>query len=140
MTDPYAGPIPKATPESLPFWPAAARGELLLQRCDACATTYFYPRSFCPACLSAAVRWITASGFGKLYSFVINQRAPRKFPVAGPYVVGLVELVEGPRMMSRIVDVAADPRALRCDMPVEVVFERLSDEIALPHFRPRRQP
>lgn len=138
MSDPYTGPIPKPTPESIPFWQGTLRGELLLQRCDDCATAYFYPRPVCPACLSAAVSWFAASGRGKLYSFVINHRAPRKFPVAAPYVVGLVALDEGPRLMSRIVEVEADPGALRCDMRLEVVFERISEEIALPHFRPTK--
>jgi uncharacterized OB-fold protein len=140
MTDSYSGPIPKPTPESLPFWQGTLRGELLLQRCQDCSTVFFYPRAACPDCLSAALRWEAASGRGTLYSFVINHRAPRKFPVAPPYVVGLVALDEGPRLMARIVEVEADPRALRCDMPVEVVFEWISEGIALPHFRPRRTP
>jgi uncharacterized OB-fold protein len=138
--DPYTGPIPKPTPESQPFWQGALRGELLLQRCDDCATVYFYPRAACPGCLSPAVQWFAASGRGTLYSFVINHRAPRKFPVTPPYVVGLVALAEGPRLMSRIVDVEPDPRTLRCDMSLEVVFEHISADIALPHFRPRCAP
>jgi len=137
MSAPYTGPIPKPTPESLPFWQGALRGELLLQRCDDCSTIFFYPRAACPSCLSASLRWVPASGRGTLYSFVVNHRAPRKFPVAPPFVVGLVQLEEGPRLMARIVEVAPDPQSLRCDTPVEVVFERISEEIALPHFRPR---
>lgn len=140
MSDPYAGPIPKPTPESRPFWEATTRGELLLQRCDDCSSAFFYPRSHCPHCLSPALHWFAGSGRGTLYSFVVHHRAPRKYPVAPPYVVGLVALEEGPRLMSRIVDVAPDPRQLRCDMPLEVVFEPISEDIALPHFRPRRTP
>jgi uncharacterized OB-fold protein len=137
MADPYTGPIPKPTPESRPFWEAAKKRQLLVQTCDDCGVTYFYPRPLCPSCLSRSVRWIEASGRGVLYSFVVNHRGPRKFPVEPPYVVGLVELEEGPRLMSHIVEVAPDPDKLRCDMPLEVVFEDLNDEITLPKFRPR---
>jgi hypothetical protein len=98
---------------------------------------YFYPRPLCPACLSRRVRWVDASGRGRLHTFVINHRPPRGFPVAAPFVIGIVELEEGPRMMSHIVGVTPDPAALRCDMPLEVVFEDLTAEITLPKFRPR---
>ena len=140
MADTYTGPIPKPTPETLPFWEAAKRHTLLIQRCDDCATHYFYPRPLCPACLSRRVRWVEASGRGRLHTFAINHRPPRNFPVAAPFVIGIVELEEGARMMSHIVDVEADPAAIRCEMPLEVVFEDITEEITLPKFRPRKEP
>lgn len=137
MTDAYTGPIPKPTPETQPYWDAAKQHRLVIQRCSDCGLHYFYPRPLCPACLSRQVVWVEASGRGRLHTFVINQRAPRKFPIAGPFVIGIVELEEGPKMLTHIVDVAPDPAALRCDMPVEVVFEDITAEITLPKFRPR---
>ncbi|HUI28311.1 MAG TPA: Zn-ribbon domain-containing OB-fold protein [Candidatus Kryptonia bacterium] len=137
MTTPsYAGPIPKPTPETKPFWEAAKQRKLRIQRCRDCAQHYFYPRPLCPHCLSRNVEWIEASGRGTLHSFVINHRAPRGFPATGPFIIGIVQLDEGPKMMSNIVGIAADPKQLRCDMPVEVVFEDITDEITLPKFKP----
>jgi uncharacterized OB-fold protein len=135
--DPYSGPIPRPTPETRPFWDAAKQHRLVIQACDDCGTRYFYPRPLCPACLSRAVRWIDASGRGRLHTFVINHRPPRGYPVPAPFVIGIVELEEGPRMMSQIVGVEPDPAALRCDLPLEVVFEDITAEITLPKFRPR---
>ena len=137
MTATYADPLPKPTPESRPFWDAAKQHRLLIQACDDCGTRYFYPRPLCPACLSRRVRWNDASGRARLHTIVINHRPPRGFPVTAPFVIGIVELEEGPRMMSHIVEVTPDPAALRCDMPLEVVFEELTTEITLPKFRPR---
>ncbi|HVM96729.1 MAG TPA: Zn-ribbon domain-containing OB-fold protein [Candidatus Acidoferrales bacterium] len=138
MANAYAGPIPRPTPESKPFWDAAKRHELHIQHCNDCSRFYFYPRPLCPHCLSRNVEWRRVSGKGKLHTFVINQRPARNFPASGPYVIGIVELDEGARMMSNIVDVEPDPKKLRCDMPVEVVFEEITDEIALPKFRPAK--
>ena len=140
MSEPYSGPLPKPTPETRPFWDAARERRLLIQACDDCGTRYFYPRPLCPSCLSRQVQWIEASGRGRLHTFVINHRPPRGFPVAAPFVIGIVELDEGPRMMAHIVDVAADPAALRCEMPLEVVFAELTPEITVPKFRPRTTP
>ena len=137
MAEPYSGPVPKPTPETRPFWDAAQQRRLLIQACDDCGTRYFYPRPLCPACLSRNVRWLEARGRARLHTFVINHRPPRGFPVAAPFVIGIVELEEGPRMMSHIIGVTADPAAVRCDMPLEVVFEELTPEITLPKFRPR---
>ena len=136
MSDTYTGPIPKPTPETAPYWQAAKRGVLLIQRCKECRQHYFYPRPLCPHCLSREVEWVEASGRGKLHTFVVNQRAARGFPAKGPYILGIVELDEGPRMMTNIIGVEPDPKKLRCDMPVHVVFEPITEEISLPKFRP----
>ena len=137
MTAPYTGPIPKPTPESRPYWEAAKQRRLVFQACDDCGLRYFYPRPLCPGCLSRRVQWVTASGRAVLHTFVINHRPPRNYPVPPPIVIGMVELEEGPRMMSHIVGVPPDPAALHCEMPLEVVFEDITDEITLPKFRPR---
>src|ERR1700761_2479058 len=117
------------------FWAGTKAGELRLQRCDACANVYFPPRPFCPKCASRKVSVFKASGKGKLYSYVINHRpaAPGFTP---PYSIAVVELDEGPRMMSNIVDCPQTPEALELDMKLEVKFEQFDDQITLPLFRP----
>ena len=127
-------PLPQPTPESQPFFDALKLRRLLIQRCRDCGNAYYYPRPFCPACLSSAVEWEQASGRGKLYSFVINHRAAPGF--VAPYIIAVVELDEGPRMMSNLVDVEPDPEMVRCEMPVEIVFDDVDGDITLPRFRP----
>ena len=126
---------PKPTPETQHFWDGTKTGELRLQRCDACAHVYFPPRPFCPACASRKVSVFKASGKGTLYSYVINHRpaAPGFTP---PYAIAVVALEEGPRMMSNITGCPQTPEALELDMPLEVTFEKASEEISLPKFRP----
>jgi uncharacterized OB-fold protein len=137
---PYNGPIPKPTPETRPFWEGTKEHVLRIQRCDDCGRHYFYPRPLCPHCLSRRVTWVESSGRGHLHTFVINHRPPRNLAASGPLVIGIVELEEGARLLTNIVGIAPDPSAIRCDMPVEVVFEPITDEITLPKFRPRGTP
>jgi uncharacterized OB-fold protein len=127
---------PKPTPETQHFWDGTQTGELRLQRCDACAHTYFPPRPFCPACGSRKVSIFKASGKATLYSYVIHHR-----PVPGfipPYAIAVVELEEGPRMMTNIVGCPQTPEALELDMKLEVSFERLDDTTTLPLFCPAK--
>lgn len=126
--------LPRPTPETQHFWDGTRQRELLLQRCVACSQPIFPPRPFCPLCASREVEVFRASGRGTLHSYVINERAAAGFEA--PYAIAIVELEEGPRMMSNIVDCPQTPEALVLDMPLEVVFEPLSDEITLPLFRP----
>jgi hypothetical protein len=129
-------PLPAITPETRHFWEGTRAGELRLQRCAACSHVYFPPRPFCPQCAAREVEVFRASGRATLYSYVIHHR-----PVPGfepPYSIAVVQLEEGPRMMSNIVEVEQTPQALVLDMPLEVTFEKLSDEISLPLFRPAR--
>jgi uncharacterized protein len=129
-------PLPEITPETRHFWEGTGTGELRLQKCAACNRVYFPPRPFCPQCGSPDVSVFRASGRATLYSYVIHQRpAPGFVP---PYSIAVVQLDEGPRMMTNIVEVAQTPEALQLDMRLEVVFERLSDQISLPLFRPAR--
>lgn len=126
--------LPEPTPETTAFWEGAREGRLIIQRCDDCDHAYFPPRPFCPSCGSRSVSDEVASGQATLYSYVINQRPPPAFE--GPVAVAVVELAEGPRMMTNIVDTPQTEDALVLDMALEVVFERQTDEITLPLFRP----
>ena len=125
---------PKPTPETQHFWDGTRDGELRLQRCDDCRHTYFPPRPFCPKCTSRNVSIVRSSGSARLFSYVIHHRpAPGFTP---PYAIAVVELDEGPRMMSNIVGCAQTPEALVLDMTLEVTFERQTEEITLPLFKP----
>ncbi len=129
-------PLPEATPETKEFWDGAKRHELRIQRCRSCGKAYFFPRPFCPFCSSKDVEWFTASGKGKLYSYVINHRAAYGFQDYVPYVIAIVQLDEGPRMMSNIIGIDPTPENLPVDLPVEVTWDEQSDDITLPLFRP----
>jgi uncharacterized protein len=127
---------PTPTPETQNFWDGTKAGELRLQRCGECSKVYFPPRPFCPVCGSRDVSAFKASGKAILYSYVIHHR-----PVPGftpPYAIAVVELSEGPRMMTNIVDCEQTPEALQLDMKLEVVFEAMDDTITLPLFRPAK--
>lgn len=129
-----ARPEPKATPETAHFWAGTSEGELRLQRCRACSRPYFPPQPFCPHCASDDIEVFPASGHGTLHSYVINHRAAPGF--TAPYVIAVVELDEGVRLLTNIVGVEPEPDALPLDLPVEVVFETVGDT-ALPMFMPR---
>lgn len=129
-------PLPQATPETTEFWEGAKRGLLRIQRCRACGRAYFYPRPFCPYCSSQDVEWFTVSGKGKLYSYVINHRPAYGFQDAVRYVIAIIQLDEGPRMMSNVIGVEPLPENLPVDLPVVVTFETQDDDITLPLFRP----
>ena len=126
-------PLPQPTPETQHFWDGTKAGELRLQRCDDCAHVYFPPRPLCPGCSSRNVEVFAASGNGKLLSYVINHRPHPSFE--SPYAIAVVELDEGPTMLSNIVGCAQTPEALVLDMPLAVTFEDNGD-IAIPLFRP----
>jgi hypothetical protein len=129
-------PLPVATPETREFWDGARRHELRIQRCGACGRAYFFPRPFCPHCSSRDVEWFTASGRGRLHTYVINHRPAFGFQHAAPYVIAIVELEEGPRMMTNIVGVEPSPERLPIDLPLEIVWQQESDDVTLPLFRP----
>ena len=126
--------LPPISAETAPYWEACKRGELLLQGCDSCANVQFYPRALCSACLGLELSWIVASGHGRIASFSVVRRAvSRAYADEAPYTIVLVDLAEGPRMMSSLVD--AEPESVRIGLPVAVVFEDWSEEIAMPRFR-----
>ncbi len=127
-------PKPVPTPETKHFWEGARAGELRLQRCRSCAKAYFPPRPFCPLCASTDTEVFRASGRATLYSYVIHHRPMPGFEP--PYAIAVVTLEEGPRMMTNIVGCAQTPEALQLDMPLEVKFKTLDDDISLPVFAP----
>ncbi|GAA4535695.1 Zn-ribbon domain-containing OB-fold protein [Nonomuraea ferruginea] len=129
------GPAPAPIPETLPFWEGAADKELRVQRCTPCSRHYFYPRPFCPRCGSEEVEWTTVSGDARLVSYIINYRPFPPFDPATPVVVALVELAEGPRMMTNIVGIAPEPENLELDMPLKAEFIEYED-YTLPVFAP----
>lgn len=125
---------PKPTPETAHFWEGTRLGELRLQRCNSCGHTYFPPRPFCSVCASRDVSVTNASGRATLYSYIISHRpAPGFTP---PFSIAVVQLEEGPRMMTNIVGCPQTPEALILDMNLEVVFEKIDDESTLPLFKP----
>ncbi len=132
------GPLPVPTPETRPFWEAARRHELVLPRCRACGQLHFYPRAICPHCGAADLEWVPGSGRGRVHTFTIVHRGQRGFPLPPPYVLAIVELEEGPRMMTTLVDVAPDPAVVRIGMPVEVAWADVTPEVTLPRFAPAR--
>jgi len=134
-TKPYREPLPRLDEESRGYWEALARHELYFQRCRDCGTKRFYPRALCPVCLSSATEWVRASGRGTVYSFTVTyQNQSPGFREELPYVLAIVELDEGVRMMTNVVGCAPD--AVRVGMAVEVVFEDVTAEVTLAKFRP----
>ena len=134
-TKPSRKPLPRIDEESRGYWEALARHQLYFQRCRDCGTKRFYPRALCPACLSSATEWVRASGRGAVYSFTVTyQNQAPGFREELPYVLAIVELDEGVRMMTNVVGCAPD--AVRVGLPVQVVFEDVTAEITLPKFRP----
>ena len=129
-------PVPVPTPETRPYWAGCRTHKLVLPKCRQWARFHFYPRACCPFCWSFDLDWQQVSGRATLYSYVINHRPAPGFEAEAPYSVAVVELEEGPRMFTNIVGVPQTLEALRLDMPLEVVFEDLNEEIAIPQFRP----
>jgi uncharacterized protein len=126
--------LPRPDHASRHYWQSAADGTLVLQRCTRCDQFQFYPRSLCASC-AGDTEWVEASGRGTLYTFtVIRQNRAEAFAPLSPYAVGIIDLDEGVRMMSNIVDCDID--ALRVGMPLEVVILRAADDVGLPFWRP----
>ena len=116
-----------------PFFEAAARNELRIQRCTACGTHRFPARAICSECLSLESEWVPVSGRGEIFSFnVMHQVYHPGFAGEVPYAVVVVKLAEGTKMISNLVGVS--PQDIRIGMPVRVVFERITDEVTLPKF------
>jgi hypothetical protein len=131
----YRKPLPRIDEESRGWWEALARHELHVQECGGCGTRRLPPRAVCPTCLSSAVRWVRSAGRGTVYSFTVtHQNQAPGFRETLPYVLAVVELAEGPRLMTNVVECAPD--AVRIGMAVEVVFDDVTPEVTLPTFRP----
>jgi uncharacterized OB-fold protein len=128
-------PLPAVTPETAPFWKAATDGEFHLCECTNCGLVYYYPRALCPDCLSGDVQWLEAEGTGEIYSFTITERTNGWPEEALPLVYAHVELDEGPRIITNVVD--CDPATVEIGQRVEVTFiETDENDVAIPVFTP----
>lgn len=128
-------PLPRPVPESLPYWEAAKQHRLEIPHCRDCDGYWFPPSRSCPHCVSANVEFKQVSGRGKVFSFVIYDRVYHpSFAGDVPYAVALIELDEGPRLISNIVGISPDN--VRCDMPVVVVYDDVADGVSVPKFKP----
>jgi len=130
-------PLPAVTEDGAPYWEGCRQGELRAQRCLACRRFRWPPSVLCPHCLAEGGEWTALSGRGAVYSFIVVHRPQHPaFFTDAPYNVVIVELEEGIRLHSSVVDCANED--LRVGLPLEVVFDRVNDEVTLPRFRPRR--
>lgn len=128
-------PLPQISDDA-PFWEAASRHELRMQECEACGYVRWPPSPVCPECWAEAHSWTELSGRGTVNTWVVYHR--EYFPAFAdelPYNVAEIELEEGPRYLANVVECENDD--IYRGMPVEVVFEDVTDEVTLPKFRPR---
>jgi uncharacterized OB-fold protein len=135
MADHSGKIMPVATPETAPYWEGCRSGELRIQRCGQCGQHQFYPRILCSNCMAEDLQWVIASGEGEVVSFSIVRRAvSQAYREDVPYTVALIQLAEGPTMMSNVVH--CDPEKVAVGMAVTVLFEDWTDEVSMPKFRP----
>lgn len=127
--------LPSPRPETVYWWDSCRAHKLMIQQCSQCGEFQFYPRIICSSCMGNQIEWVQSSGLGKVLTFTVC-RVPVSAAYAPevPYVVALVQLDEGPRMMSNILEI--DPESVVSGMRVEVIFQTWSDEITMPQFRP----
>ena len=127
--------LPRPRPETEVWWESCREHELMIQRCSKCGAFQFYPRIICSSCASGQIEWVQSAGRGKVVTFTIC-RVPvaEAYAADVPYVVALIQLQEGPTMMSNIVNCDSD--SVFSGMEVEVVFEIWNDEITMPQFQP----
>lgn len=127
-------PLPEVQPWTQPFWDGTREGKLLVQVCHQCRARIFLPRKLCPECWSSDLGWIESAGTGAVFTFsTAYQMVEPRFMDELPYTIAFVDLAEGVRMMTRIVD--CDPAEITIGMEVEVVFSERGD-FRLPYFRP----
>lgn len=139
MADAAKKPVPRPSPKSAPYWKAARGHRLEIQRCESCGQFWFPPSQSCPHCQATNFTWTPVSGRGKVFSFVTYHRVYHPaFAKEVPYVVALVELDEGPRLLSNIVGVP--PEQVACDMPVQVTFDDYDEGVAVPKFTSLKAP
>jgi len=130
----YQKPLPTKSRDGAQFWEATRRHELVTQHCPDCNKHQFPPRRLCVHCGGRRVGWKKVSGKGEIYSFTVVHRAPEQsFLGDVPYVVAVIDLAEGGRMMTNIVDYPVDQ--VRVGMAVTAVFDKVTDEVTLVKFR-----
>ena len=128
-------PVPIPDEASAPFFEGALQGKLMIQQCRRCDAYHFPVRQVCDDCLADDLAWVQASGKGEVYTFALMHYVFHpSFADDVPYNLTVVKLDEGPLMETNLVDVNNDEIAI--GMPVEAVFESLTDDVAVPKFRP----
>ena len=131
----YTKPLPTTEPETEEFWKATKRHELFLQRCNACGEVIHFPRVMCYRCLSEDLGWFKSTGLGSVYSFtIIHQVAHLGFESEVPYVYAIIDLDDGARMISNVVNI--EPSTVEVGMRVKVTFDDVTPEISIPKFEP----
>lgn len=139
MSDEYQKPLPFVSEVNRPYWDAARRHELVLQRCQECGHYRYPPGDTCPRCLSDRLAWVKVSGRGSIYTWVVfHQVYHQAFANDAPYAVVVVQLEEGARLVTNLVDCKTED--IEIGMPVEAVFDDVTEEITLPKFRPQGHP
>ncbi|HBD12058.1 MAG TPA: nucleic acid-binding protein [Porticoccaceae bacterium] len=127
-------PQPKITRCAQPYWQSCLQEKLSLPYCKACDAVFYYPRLWCPGCFNQDLDWKTVSGRGRVYSYsVVHQSPLPSYQQDVPYVLAVIELEEGPRMMTNVINCDVD--AVHVDMPVAVTFEQRGD-MKIPQFQP----
>lgn len=135
MTTDWVKPLPQPDNVSAPYWSAAHDGRLLVQECPQCAHRQWYPRALCTRC-GAEPGWLECAGFGTVHTYtVIRQMGMEGFREEVPYVVAMIELDEGPRMMGNVIDI--DVADMHIGLPVEAVFVAAADDIGIAQWRPQ---
>lgn len=131
----YPKPLPIVNEDNREFWTGCRNHELRFQKCADCGHVRWPASGVCPACLSRAFRWIASQGRGKIYTFVVYHVAYHPgFQGDLPYAVAVVQLEEGPRLLTNIVDCPI--AEIACEMPVQVSWKDINEETSLPVFRP----
>ncbi len=132
-------PVPPTSELTQPYWDAARRGQMVVQRCEACEHRPFPPRGTCPSCGASSLSWSPVSGRATVYSYTVAHRPPHPaFAAQVPLVVAIVELEEGPRLFTNIV--GCDPADVEVGMAVEATTEPIDDtDMVLPVFTPTNE-
>jgi hypothetical protein len=133
----YNKPLPKPDPVTKPYWDSLKEHAMKIQKCNDTGKFFFYPRGISPFTGSTNISWEAVSGRGEIYALTIIPTQRSAWPgFEAPYVVAMVELEEGAKLMTNIVNVEADPEHVKVGMPVKVVYDDVTDEITLPKFEP----
>lgn len=132
----FPGVRPHARGEEATYFAFCQEGRLCIQRCPSCQAHVFYPRSVCPSCLRRGLEWVDAQGTGTVHTFTVQHRDPPGFEGQSPYVLAIIELAEGVRLLSRVI---APPGDVRIGMTVQVAFALIADDFRVPVFVPAEQ-
>ena len=134
----YNKPLPQPNADTKPFWNGCKKHQLRLQKCRDCHHIRWPPSIICPRCYSNDTEWILACGNGRIYTYAVYHQAFHdSFRDDLPYVTAIVELNEGSHLLTNIV--GCNHEEIKCDMPVEVLWEDVNEEFTLPKFRPAQR-